>query len=112
MEIKTISFDYREVKKANSEKRKKFCNDIDVENCVYLFFGKSKCYYIGETGDSLKKRCFTNTPKHITREWFDNCDQVIIIKLDNELGDIERRALEATFILSYKSAGHPLANKK
>ena len=112
MEVITISFDCEKVKKACSKERKTFCSNIDVENCVYLFFGKSKCCYIGETGDSLKKRCFTHTPKHITKDWFGNCDKVIIIKLDDELGDIERRALEATFILSYKSAGHPLANKK
>ena len=61
MDVTTVHFDSTKVKKARSKERDAFCNNINVGNCVYLFFGKSKCYYIGETSDSLKKRCFTHT---------------------------------------------------
>jgi hypothetical protein len=112
MEVKTVTFNYEKIKIARSDERTRFCCETDVQNCLYLFFFDSKCYYIGETSDSLKERCFAHTPKHITKDWFKICNKVIIIKLNDELGDIERRAIEASFILSYKSAGHPLANKK
>lgn len=41
-----------------------------------------------------------------------NYDKVVIIQLEDELGDIERHALESSFILAYKSAGHPLQSEK
>ena len=112
MEVFTINFNSSEVKKSYSDKRKAFNRQTNISNIVYLFFENDNCYYIGETKASLYDRCFVNTPCHIDTDWFSMCNKVIIIKLDDELGDIERRALEATFILSYKSAGHPLANKK
>ena len=112
MDVTTVHFDSTKVKNAYSKERADFKTQINISNIIYLFFGQDKCYYIGETDASLSQRCYDNTPRHIDANWFNNCDKVILIKLDNELGDIERRAIEATFILSYKSAGHPLANKK
>ena len=112
MIVSTVEFEPKDVKKAHSKERELFRKNTDINNVLYLFFGDDKCYYIGETSVSLYDRCFVNTPKYSEKDWFDKCNKIVIIKLDDELGSIERTALESSFILAYKSAGHPLQNEK
>lgn len=107
-----VEFDPLKAKKKDSKERKEFKKKTGEKNIIYLFFGKDECYYIGESSKSLCDRCFTNTPEHSKKDWFDKCNRVVIIQLDDKIGDMERRALESIFILAYKSAGHPLQNKK
>ena len=73
MEVETVEFNPLKVKKSHSKERKKFNDETNKSNIVYLFFGSNKCYYIGETDVSLHDRCFKNTPKHTEKDWFDMC---------------------------------------
>lgn len=112
MKTTEIKFKPLEVQKSWSKARKEFRKSANLSNILYFFFNNDTCYYIGESSVSLNDRCFRNTPKHVKKEWFAKCNKVLIIQLDKKLGDIERRALESSFILAYKSAGHPLQNEK
>lgn len=112
MKITEIKFNPLEVQKSWSKERKEFRTKANLSNIIYFFFDNDECYYIGESSISLNDRCFRNTPKHVKKEWFVKCNKVLIIQLDDKLGDIERHALESSFILAYKSAGHPIQNEK
>ena len=112
MITREITFEPSKVLKKRSKERKEFSEKTNLSNIIYFFFNEDKCQYIGETSKSLADRCFRNSPKHSKKEWFKECNKVIIIQLDTGLGDIERHALESSFILAYKSAGHPLQNEK
>ncbi len=112
MNTTEIIFNPLEVQKRWSKARKEFREKANLSNIIYFFFDNSECYYIGESSISLTDRCFKNTPKHSKKGWFNHCDKVVIIQLEDEFGDIERHALESSFILAYKSAGHPLQNEK
>ena len=112
MKFIEISFNPLDVQKGHSKARKDFNKQTNISNVLYFFFNNDICYYIGESAVSLHDRCFRNTPKHCKKEWFNKCNKVIIIQLDDKVGNIERHALESSFILAYKSAGHPLQNEK
>lgn len=107
MNLKTIDYNFNDLKK-DSVELKKFKCDILVSNIIYFFFNKNECLYIGETGTSLKDRCYTHTPKESDADWFKDADKIQIIELNDKIDAIARQALEASFILAYR----PKYNKK
>ena len=114
MEImKTVQFEFnaKDVKKARSKARKEFRKETQDTNIIYFFFSGKDCVYIGETGCSLSDRCFTHKERHIDKPWFEKCDQVLIVKLADNVDVFGRRAIESSFILAYKNAGYNIENK-
>lgn len=112
--MKTVQFEFdaQKVKTDGSPEQEEFKNKTQDKNVIYFFLSGEECVYIGETGCSLCDRCFKNTPKHIDKDWFDKCNQALIIKLDDKVNGFARRAIEASFISVYKSAGYKIANKR
>ena len=111
MLVKNIAFNAEKIKDSNSTEREAFKVNTQMRNIIYFFFSKKECVYVGETSCSLYDRCFTHTPKHSEKSWFNRCDEVFIIQFDNNFKGFERRAIEASFILAYKSAGYKIENK-
>ena len=107
MQFKTIHYDSNKLIK-DSEELKFFKESISDKNVLYLFFKDNECFYIGETGSTLKAMCYTHSPKHHEKEWFKKCNTIKIILLDDYIDDIARGALESAFILAYR----PKYNKK
>jgi predicted GIY-YIG superfamily endonuclease len=101
MELKTVKYNYYCL---NPE----FKNEISVSNIIYLFYKNSDCLYIGETNTSLSDRCYRHTPKESDKPWFKEGNLIHIIKLDANIDNIARQALESSFILAYR----PKYNKK
>ena len=64
--------------------------------------------YIGETGTSLKDRCYKHTPKESEQPWFKKGNLIHIIELGEDIDIIARQAIESSFILAYR----PKYNKK
>lgn len=112
--MKFVSFDYDPTKVVvtGSEERKEFNGKTSDTNIVYFFYKDEQFLYIGESKNSLNDRCFTNSPKHSERDFFKTGNKIRIIVLDSRLGDFERQAIETNFILTFRSAGHPLKNEK
>lgn len=112
MKAVQFKFDAKAVKKAYSKARKEFREKTQDTNIIYFFFSGEECVYIGESECSLADRCFRHTPKHSKKDWFEKCDQVLIVKLADNVDVFGRLAIEAAFILAYKNAGCKLENKE
>lgn len=108
MKLKTVKYEYSKISIDKSNEQIQFKKEIDIRNVIYFFFKDDKCLYIGETGATLKERCYKNTPKHSEKDWFKSANTIYIMQLDMEIGDIARQTLESTFILAYR----PVNNKK
>lgn len=108
MKLITINYDYSKIINSKSQERDAFKKSTSASNVIYFFYDNSNCLYIGETSASLYDRCFTNTPKHSTKEWFKKANKIHIIELENDVDDIGRQALESSFILAFR----PINNKK
>ena len=113
MKVHSVDFNAKKILKKDEEEIKRFRKETNLTNIIYFFFTKrGKCTYIGESKKSLNHRCFKNTPPHIEKSWFKRCNNVVILKLDDDISDIARHTIEQVFILSYKASGHRLNNLK
>ena len=102
MELKTLKYNHCD------ETIEEFKKEISVSNIIYLFYKDSECLYIGETGTSLKDRCYKHTPKESEQPWFKKGNLIHIIELGEDIDIIARQAIESSFILAYR----PKYNKK
>lgn len=102
MELKTIKYEYEEIQK-EKEKLMEFKKFISISNIIYFFHKDNTCLYIGETRTSLMERCYKHTPKESEKPWFVEANTIHIIKLDKNIDDIARQALESSFILAYRT---------
>lgn len=107
MELKTVKYNAKEMK-PRSKVRKQFKNQTSDINIIYFFYKETNCLYIGQTDVSLYNRCYVNTPKESKQPWFTEANLIHIIKLDENIDDIARQALESSFIMAYR----PKYNKK
>lgn len=93
MNLKIVNYNYNALSN-------QFKADIDISDCVYLFFENNVCKYIGETGASLKDRCYTHTPKLSAKPWFSQCDTIKIVILDND--EKSRKLIKKSFKCLYQ----------
>lgn len=112
MEFKIVEYSYPNILDKNKKDKTKFKNETSDSNIIYFFYQNDECKYIGESSKSLYERCFINTPKHQSRDFFKVCNKIYIIVLDKKIGGFERKAIEGMFILAFKYAGHQLENKE
>lgn len=108
MKLKTVTYNYYDIIKNESEEKEDFKNNISVGNIIYWFYNNNECLYIGETGTSLKDRCYRHSPKESEQAWFKEGNTIHIMELDESVDIIARQALEASFILAIR----PKYNKK
>ena len=102
MKLKTVNYNYSKISKKYSMEQKKFKEDINVTNNIYLFFKDNECLYIGETGTTLKDRCYRHTEKLSEKDFFKNANIIYIIELDDCIGKEEREKIKTTFKSVYK----------
>lgn len=86
--------------------------EISDSNVIYFFYNDCECKYVGETETSLWERCTKHTPPEINSAWFNECNNIFILLLDDNMDTIARQALESSFIVTLSRAGHGLYNIK
>lgn len=101
MNMVTVNYTQKSLSE-DPNKLKEFKKKINISNVAYFYYFNDTCLYIGETGTSLKDRCYTHSPKQSRAKGFQEANTIKILKLDDCVDNIERQAIESVFILVYR----------